>query len=92
MSDAALTLRQKEFRQRPDRFLDITDLVCPMTFVRTKLAIERMSPGDVLEVRLNEGEPLTNVPRSSVEMGHEILSLKPEPRSSSVYRLLIAIR
>lgn len=60
-------------------YLDITEFVCPMTFVRAKLLLERMQPGDIAEVRLNSGEPLQNVPRSMREHGHEILSLAPEP-------------
>lgn len=72
-------------------FLDITHLVCPMTFVRTKLAIERLSAGQVLEVRLNEGEPLVNVPRSVKEMGHEVVSLERELDSDSIYRLVVGI-
>ena len=61
-----------------DHVLDITDQVCPMTFVRTKLLIERMAVGETAEVRLNAGEPLQNVPRSVREHGHKILSLAPE--------------
>lgn len=72
-------------------FLDITHLVCPMTFVRTKLAIERMTAGQVLEVRLNEGEPLINVPRSVEEMGHKVVSLEREPDEASIYRLIVNI-
>jgi TusA-related sulfurtransferase len=73
-----------------DHFLDITEDVCPITFVRTKLLIEKMKSGEVLEVRLTEGEPLENVPRSVSEEGHEVLSLEPEDNSSgrpSVYVL-----
>ncbi|MCG8508026.1 MAG: sulfurtransferase TusA family protein [Rhodospirillales bacterium] len=61
-----------------DVHLDITDQVCPLTFVRTKLMIERMRPGQVAEVRLKGGEPLENVPRSVREIGHTVLSLEPE--------------
>ena len=75
-----------------DRFLDITDQVCPMTFVRTKLALEQMAAGEVLEVRLRAGEPLENVPRSTREMGHEVLSLEPENGSAYIYRLLIRLK
>ncbi len=73
-----------------DHFLDITGDVCPITFVRTKLLIEKMKSGEVLEVRLTGGEPLENVPRSVSEEGHEVLSLEPEDNSSgrtSVYVL-----
>lgn len=61
-----------------DYFLDITTEVCPLTFVKTKLSVERMASGQTLEVRLNAGEPLENVPRSLGELGHAILALRPE--------------
>jgi len=67
--------------QKPEKFdyyLDITDEVCPMTFVKTKLMLERMEPGEVLEVRLKGSEPLENVPRSVKEMGHRVLSITEE--------------
>jgi tRNA 2-thiouridine synthesizing protein A len=59
-----------------DQELDITAEVCPMTFVRTRLALDRMSPGQVLRVRLRGEEPLRNVPRTAREQGHEVLSLE----------------
>lgn len=61
-----------------DYFLDITSLVCPMTFVRTKLLIESMNPGQTCEIRLRGKEPLENVPRSAIELGHEVVSLNKE--------------
>lgn len=67
-----------EQERTADYFLDITSLVCPMTFVRTKLAVERLTPGQILEVRLNPGEPLENVPRSLAEHGHAVLWVRPE--------------
>ena len=54
------------------RTLDITGVTCPMTWVKTKLELERLSPGDVLTVRCREGEALENVPRSAQEAGHEV--------------------
>jgi len=48
--------------QAPDRELDITGEICPMTFVRTRLALDRMRPGETLLVRLRGEEPLRNVP------------------------------
>ncbi len=62
-------------KPRPDRELDITAEVCPMTFVRTRLALDRMAPGQILLVRLRGEEPLRNVPRTAREQGHEVLSL-----------------
>lgn len=73
-------------KQTPDHFLDITDDVCPFTFVKTKLLMERMQSGEVAEVRLPSGEPLENVPRSVREEGYLVLSLEPD---SDAYVLLI---
>jgi tRNA 2-thiouridine synthesizing protein A len=67
--------------KKADYFLDITDQVCPLTFVRTKLAVERLSAGQILEVRLNPGEPLVNVPRSLAEHGHKVLSIDAEDKA-----------
>ena len=52
--------------------LDVTGLACPMTWVRTKLALERIAAGETLEVRLPAGEALENVPRSAREAGHAV--------------------
>ena len=54
------------------RTLDITALTCPMTWVRTKLELEKLAPGETLEVRCAEGEALENVPRSAREAGHRV--------------------
>jgi TusA-related sulfurtransferase len=70
-----------------DQELDITAEVCPMTFVRTRLALDRMAPGQTLLVRLRGEEPLRNVPRTAQEQGHEVLSL--ETGSDGVATLLL---
>jgi TusA-related sulfurtransferase len=72
-------------------YLDITGEVCPMTFVRTKLQVEKMASGEVVEVRLKGKEPLGNVPRSVAELGHDILGLVPEDGEGpeGVHRLTI---
>lgn len=78
-------------KKTADLFLDITSDVCPLTFVKTKLRVERMAAGETLEVRLNPGEPLENVPRSLAELGHAILSLEPEraEEPAGVHRLRV---
>ena len=50
-----------------DERVDITDVVCPMTFVKAKVAMEEIEVGQVLAVTMNEGEPVQNVPRSFKE-------------------------
>lgn len=55
--------------------VDITDVVCPVTFVKAKVALEELDEGDILSIHMNEGEPVQNVPRSIKEEGHKILKL-----------------
>ena len=52
--------------------LDVSHLTCPMTWVRTKLALERLAPGETLTVRCAPGEALENVPASARAAGHEV--------------------
>ncbi len=61
-----------------DFYLDITQEICPLTFVKTKLLIEKMESGQVVQVRLKGAEPLENVPRSAREQGHIVLGMEPE--------------
>ena len=56
--------------------LDITKEHCPMTFVKTKIELSKLQPGDILEVLLAEGEPLDNVPRNVKEQGFNVLSVE----------------
>ena len=71
----------------PDARIDITAEVCPMTFVRTKIALERLPVGAVLEVRLRGDEPLRNVPESARDAGHTVLGL--ELLDDGTWRLLL---
>ncbi|MEO5333987.1 MAG: ThiF family adenylyltransferase [Magnetococcus sp. YQC-5] len=78
--------------EQEEDFIDITTETCPMTFVLVKLKLESMAPGQRLRVRLNEGEPLTNVPRTLHDEGYtsgapwyekgafEFIVTKPEVR------------
>ena len=63
----------------PDQQIDITAEICPMTFVRTRLALDRLAPGQTLLVRLRGAEPVTNVPRAAVEQGHQVLAQETGP-------------
>lgn len=58
-----------------DDKVDITDVVCPVTFVKAKVALEELDEGQILSIRMNDGEPVQNVPRSIKEEGHQILKL-----------------
>ena len=65
-------------KDRGTAFIDITGDVCPLTFVKTKLLLEKMPPGAIATVRLKGVQPLDNVPRSVRAHGHEVMSLEPE--------------
>ena len=69
------------------RTLDITNEHCPMTFVKTKLELEKLGQGEVLEVLLTSGEPLENVPKSSTEQGYTVLGI--EQVEGETYRVMI---
>jgi len=68
-------------------FLDITHETCPMTFVKVKLMLAKLGKGEQLEVLLNDGEPLENVPRSCEEQGYKVLSV--EPRDGGQHTVLV---
>ena len=68
------------------KILDITGDCCPMTFVKVKLALAKMQSGEELDVALNEGEPLNNVPRTVTEAGHQVVSIRQE---GAVHHVLI---
>lgn len=67
--------------------LNITKEHCPMTFVKTKIELSKLNKGDVLEVLLEEGEPLENVPKSSREQGYEVLGI--EHVKDKIYKVTI---
>lgn len=80
--------------QKADYYLDITSDVCPITFVKTKLMLEKMEAGQRLCVRLQGDEPKRNVPASVQELGHAVLKLYLENQddSSGIFILLIERR
>jgi len=61
---------------KPDAFKDFRGVACPMNFVKTKLVLEPMAVGSKLEILLDDGEPIENVPRSVKSEGHKILNLE----------------
>lgn len=62
-----------------DKAIDITAETCPMTFVRTRLALDGLRPGQILLVRLKGADPLANVPRAAADQGHDPLDLLEQP-------------
>jgi len=71
----------------PDDKIDLRGVLCPINFVQTKLKLEEMEMNQILEVILDDGDPMRNVPRSVKEEGHKIIKVEKLPDSS--YKLLI---
>lgn len=55
--------------------LDLRGTPCPLNFVKTKLRLEQMEPNQLLEVWLDPGEPIEQVPDSLVMAGYSIVQL-----------------
>lgn len=66
--------------------LDLKNTPCPMNFVKTKLKLEEMGEGEVLEVLLDDGDPIINVSSSVKEEGHKILKVE---QKGNYWRLII---
>ncbi|QMU56057.1 MAG: sulfurtransferase TusA family protein [Candidatus Mycalebacterium zealandia] len=64
--------------EKADKFIDITGEVCPMTSIKTKMKLKGMQPGGILEVRVSEGEPIDNLPRTIEREGHKVLEINKE--------------
>ncbi|MEN9216434.1 MAG: sulfurtransferase TusA family protein [Gloeomargarita sp. HHBFW_bins_162] len=58
--------------------LDLRGTPCPLNFVRTRLQLEQLPPGTPLEVWLDGGEPIQQVPDSLRQQGYEILTIQPQ--------------
>ncbi len=59
-----------------DEKIDLRGVLCPINFVKTKLKLEMMDDGQVLEITLDDGEPMRNVPRSVKEEGHMVVGVE----------------
>jgi TusA-related sulfurtransferase len=69
--------------------LDLRGVICPYNFVKTKLRLETMEPGQILAVILDDGDPIRNVPRSVSDDGHTVLRQEP---FASAFRVMIRKR
>lgn len=67
--------------------LDLRGTLCPFNWVKTKLKLDEMNAGDTLEVILDDGEPILNVPRSARDEGHKIVNVSKHINGS--YKLVL---
>ena len=66
--------------------LDLKGVACPFNYVQAKIRLEQMEIGQLLEITIDDGEPIENVPKSLTNDGHEIMDTK---KIGQHYRLLI---
>ena len=98
--DKNLKFRQREeepkeevkrpMERKIDAKLDLKGVACPYNFVKTKLKLEEMDAGQVLQIIIDDGEPYQNVPRSVLNEGHKIL--EEEKIEDKHYRIVIEKR
>lgn len=68
---------------------DLRGVACPLNYVKTKLRLEMMETGERLEVWLDAGEPIKNVPMSLRNDGHKVLSEEPLVGQSAHWKVLV---
>ncbi len=73
-------------KEKANEYLDLRGIICPINFVKAKLKLEEMQKGDILELIIDSGEPMANVPRSIKEEGHKIISVQ---KKDNYFSLLI---
>lgn len=73
-----------EFKAK--KTIDLRGVSCPMNFVKTKVALDGIGAGEILEVILDEGDAILNVPRSVKEEGHQVIKVIP---CDTTYRVFI---
>ena len=67
---------KEESKEEDVTQIDLKGVTCPMNFVKAKLALEKVAVGGVLEVLLDGGAPVQNVPASFTEQGQEVVSIE----------------
>jgi len=59
-----------------DKSINIKGHICPYTFVKSKIAIEGMEVGQVLEILLDYEEASRSIPKSMEDHGQKVLSVE----------------
>lgn len=84
-------IRPAEPPCRPEeaiRQVDLRGVPCPLNFVKAKIALEKADIGEALEIELDDGEPVQNVPASLAGQGHEVVDV----RNLGTHHLLKVVR
>ena len=81
--------KSSERDEIPRKILDLKGTPCPINYVKVKLVLEKLNQGDTLEVLLDEGEPMDNVPKSLENDGHQVLKIE---KQDGFYRVVVKKR
>ena len=68
-----------------DKTLDARGLCCPMPSVKTALELERMGPGEVLEVLTDDPVSKKDLPVWAESTGNEVLDIIEEEKTIKIY-------
>lgn len=79
-------VKRKKDVFKKENFLDLKGTPCPLNYVKAKIFLENLEKGDIVEILLDEGEPIENVPKSLENDGHKILSIE---REGNFYRVKV---
>jgi TusA-related sulfurtransferase len=77
---------QEKPSQNISHCMDLRGTPCPINYVKVKLKLEDLNSGDLLEVLLDEGEPIQNVPKSLEDDGHQIAS---KERQNGFFKVVV---
>jgi len=69
--------------------LDLRGVMCPLNYVKTKLKLEMMDDGERLEVWLDAGDPIKNVPMSLRNDGHKVIAEDPLEADEQHFKVLV---
>ena len=73
-TSASTSKREEEHVETQVIRKDFRGVACPMNFVKTKIVLSTMKSGELLEILLDDGQPIQNVPGSVRQEGHEVIS------------------
>jgi TusA-related sulfurtransferase len=68
--------------------IDLRGVSCPTNFVKAKLALEEIEAGETIQMLLDDGEPVKNVPRSLKAEGHQLIGLQQDDAGHYVLELV----
>jgi len=76
LKEDAVSFKESQGRDTPVLLKDLRGITCPLNFVKTKVELSKLNSGEVLEIWLDDGDPIENVPGSVRAEGHEVISQK----------------